>query len=499
MNNTGIYFYNLSITGIGVPGPEVGSHYGAVMISTNGVLLAGTITLQGDSRISARGSPGGSTIAGRITGTHALTFGMGGDASLLILTNHTNNWTGDTTIGVGITRVSDASTATTGVIPHGAGFGNVILFGGDANGDPAASTLDIFGFDTIINGLSSAGDISKDVVTNSNFPVTLSVGDNNQTATYAGTITANVSLAKIGSGTQTLGGINTYFGATAVNKGTLLVNGSHNGGGDYTVASGATLGGNGTISAKIQVPSGGILSPGVTIGTLHAGGLVDLSGTLQIKLQGASTSVLDSTNSLNINTGAVANFHLLANIATTQFQFANDVGSIGGNGNGQFSSVTFTTASGIPAPTLDHIDYSGNHLTLFVTPQSLRGNFNLDNTVDVNDISAMLQALTDLPAYMNGGNPAHLILSIADMNRLGDFDNLGNATTLSVNNKELQPMLDYIASLPGTSSLAQVPEPPSLLLLALGAVAACSLTLRVAPTVSDLPQRHIQFAAQFQN
>jgi autotransporter-associated beta strand protein len=52
------------------------------------------------------------------------------------------------------------------------------------------------------------------------------VGDNNATATFGGVISSDLSLTKIGTGTQTLTGTNTFTGVTNVNNGTLAVNGS---------------------------------------------------------------------------------------------------------------------------------------------------------------------------------------------------------------------------------------------------------------------------------
>ena len=89
------------------------------------------------------------------------------------------------------------------------------------------------------------------------------------TKTGAGTLNLGGSIVGGGStavtvngGTLALNGVNTYAGATTVNKGALLVNGSHSGGGGYTVASGATLGGTGTVVSAVSVDGGARLAPG---------------------------------------------------------------------------------------------------------------------------------------------------------------------------------------------------------------------------------------------
>jgi autotransporter-associated beta strand protein len=77
-----------------------------------------------------------------------------------------------------------------------------------------------------------------------------------------------VGLKKTGTGIMALSGTNTYTGPTSVNGGTLLVNGSI-GTNVVTVASGAMLGGTGTLNGAVTIQSGGTLAPGGSgIGTL---------------------------------------------------------------------------------------------------------------------------------------------------------------------------------------------------------------------------------------
>jgi autotransporter-associated beta strand protein len=175
----------------------------------------------------------------------------------------------------------------------------------DLNGRPSppySGTVDANSFRQEIGTLNDDGSGSG-VITNGTLG---NVGTNwlwidsaNSNSTFSGTIvksgTGMVAVQKDGTNsTLRLTGNNTYEGPTVVNEGSLLVNGSHTGGGAYTVGftanSGikgvATLGGYGTIStlSTITIISNGIVSAGdpaglggtFTVGSILDGGL-DLS------------------------------------------------------------------------------------------------------------------------------------------------------------------------------------------------------------------------------
>ena len=101
-----------------------------------------------------------------------------------------------------------------------------------------------------------------------------------------------------GPGALTLGGTNTFTGATTVNNGgALFVNGTHSGGDAYTIASGGTLGGIGTISGTNTVNVSGVIAPGalatnaLNIGTLTLPSLSTAGGgTFNFVLSNSATS-----------------------------------------------------------------------------------------------------------------------------------------------------------------------------------------------------------------
>lgn len=125
-----------------------------------------------------------------------------------------------------------------------------------------------------------------------------------------------VGILKRGAGTLVMAGNNTYDGLTEVAAGTLLVNGSHFGGGDYTVSGGTTLGGTGTIGSAILIASNAVMSPGNSIGTFTTTNNFTFStgGVLQIELDHvlAASDMLVVSGALDIS-GAILS---LTNLGT---------------------------------------------------------------------------------------------------------------------------------------------------------------------------------------
>lgn len=96
--------------------------------------------------------------------------------------------------------------------------------------------------------------------------------------TYSGNMVGSGSLTKTGAGKLIISGSNTYTGATAVNAGSLAVNGSL-GNTAVSVGSNATLQGSGSIGGSVTITSAGTLSPGNSIESLSMGALTFESGS----------------------------------------------------------------------------------------------------------------------------------------------------------------------------------------------------------------------------
>jgi autotransporter-associated beta strand protein len=246
--------------------------------ATYTITYSGAITLNSDVMLynpdTVTGAVNGGTVAvGNFTGTISGTGGIKKTGDGIIFLNApggtTSSYSGDTVVDAGFL-------VTGNTVPNGAGRGNVIVNSG--------GTYSISNNETI-NGLSGSGAIRPYGGT----VRTLTIGDNDQSSLFSGTIggtridtlgAINFNIAKTGTGTLTLSGANTYNGTTTVNGGTLLVNGSHttvgtNPGG-YTVNTGGTLGGTGSIARNITL-AGGTLAPGASIESLDITGTVSLN------------------------------------------------------------------------------------------------------------------------------------------------------------------------------------------------------------------------------
>jgi fibronectin-binding autotransporter adhesin len=133
---------------------------------------------------------------------------------------------------------------------------------------------------------------------------TWQIGGRNTSATFAGIIaeqnaSAITAIEKIGNGTWTLTGNNTFSGGLTVSGGTLQVNnssGSATGTNQVFVAEGATLSGNGSIGGLTVFDDNATLAPGNPTGTLTINNELDLSDsdTLQFGLGTNSDQVVVS-------------------------------------------------------------------------------------------------------------------------------------------------------------------------------------------------------------
>ncbi len=215
-----------------------------------------------------------------------------------------NTYAGTTTVSAGALRIASATalggTANGTSVASGAALeilGDtttaaepVTLNGGGGGGGGALRSLS--GTNTFAGPitLGSATRINSDggtLTLNSATPIdesyALTFGGAGDIAVSTPLQTGTAGLTKDGAGTLTFAAANTYTGATTVNGGTLLVNGSITS--DVTVVNGL-LGGLGAILGGVDVQAAGIISAGNSPGHLFVDGDYTQSGTMRAEIAG---------------------------------------------------------------------------------------------------------------------------------------------------------------------------------------------------------------------
>lgn len=245
------------------------------------VTLSGAITanLAPATFTSNAATAGSLLLTGQITGDSGLVLditSLGAAATSFNVTlgnsGTANNYAGHTVINLNAASGKSA-TLTLGApnqIPDGAGRGNVVI---NSNGS-GVGRLNMGGFNETINGLSGNGTV--DGV--SGAPV-LTVGGNNATATFSGSIVntaGSLALVKTGSGTQTLSGSNSFSGGATVSNGTLIATSASSLGvnSGLTVGNGATFAYQPTAAGALNLGTGAInLASGSRVRTALGGTL----------------------------------------------------------------------------------------------------------------------------------------------------------------------------------------------------------------------------------
>ena len=205
---------------------NLGSRTIANTITLSSGSLDGT-QLNGDKLVLQGGEVTGTVTSGALSKT--------GNGTVTLSGNNTH--TGGTTVSAGTLAVDSANAL---------GSGSVTLAGG---------SLDV-----------KSQTVAKDITLTANSSV---AGTN---GTITGIISGDSTLTKVGAGTLTLSGTNTFTGGTEINAGTLQVTGSIVG--SVVVSEGGALAGSGAVGA-ITVETGGTIGAGDVgvVGSLSADSL----------------------------------------------------------------------------------------------------------------------------------------------------------------------------------------------------------------------------------
>lgn len=229
------------------------------------------------------------TLSGVISGSGALTLqrsSTGATEFPVFLLSGNNTITGAITAGANSTvRLGTASALGT------TAAGTTVVSGGvlDLNGQTVgAEAIGLNG-----TGISSGGAlINSNTTTASSLSGAITLGSSSSvggagSATFSGAIGgAGFSLTKVGAGTVTLSGNNTYNGATTVSGGRLNISGTN--ASQISLASGTTLGGIGSTTGTLTTSAGSTIALN---GTTPASGLV-VSGA--VNFSGATALTFDA-------------------------------------------------------------------------------------------------------------------------------------------------------------------------------------------------------------
>ena len=359
---------NITVATLNIAGPyDFTLSSGTTFTFINGILKAGggastfsggTTINDSNAELPIRVDAAGDSLAINTKITGGLTLTKAG-AGLLSLGSAANDFTGSIYVDNGTLRLGAAN-----VIPFGVGKGNMIL--------ADLGIFDVGGIGGTINGLVGSGGVDNLVGAGS---YTLAVGSNDQTSAFSGVIrntSGSLALNKVGVGTLTLSGSNSFSGGVLVQNGVVaLVHGAAAGtgmvnvtgsgqallqGDGLSVLNAATLNGGGfTGDGTLKNPAGNNTWSGlvtlaadarinVTGGSLT---LPNLTGSFAIRKQGAGALVLPNATPLTL---------VRLGLASTD---AGGVIKIGNDASLGAGLVTFDTNS---SPTLQSLDATSHTL-----------------------------------------------------------------------------------------------------------------------------------------
>jgi len=263
------------------------SFFGALTGLSGSNYWGGSVTLNTACQIS---SVAPLNLAGIIGGPATLTK-IGGGA-LMFSGSTTNTYTGATFVNEGSLLLAKTVARASIHGPLVAGDGS----GGDLVRMTSAFQLETnvpvtVNFDAVFDVNSLSGTIGS-LAGLGNMTLgsaILETGADNTSTLFGGLISGSGALDKIGTGTLTLNGNNTYTLESFVLNGTLLVNGFQPDT-PLRVFSGATLGGSGQVNT-VRVTGGGTLAPGTSPGRFTASNTVfSAASTFIVELNGATVA-----------------------------------------------------------------------------------------------------------------------------------------------------------------------------------------------------------------
>ena len=231
--------------------------------SGRSVTWTGPVSVTADSIIQCDGSTAGITLSGGLTNN---------GFTLSSAANGTANTISGPISGSGTIMAATYATGTLNLNaanPFGGSFRSAL--GTLKIGDPNAlqnGTLDMNAADSGGVNLNNLNAVIGALTGTRNLALgsgTVSIGNNNTNTTYSGVLSGTGSLVKIGNGTLTLSGANSYAGTTSVNAGTLALGASN-----ILPATAVSIG-NATLDAATFTDTVGTLAVTSTSATIQLG------------------------------------------------------------------------------------------------------------------------------------------------------------------------------------------------------------------------------------
>jgi autotransporter-associated beta strand protein len=274
-------------------------------LAIGAVKPANTINAVGNAQITG-GNSGGATGIKNVTGNGNILLAVTASAGVFDLTGDMSTYGGTITISnAGGTFVRlNGSTTSDGSALATWNLGNGPM---DLN---IRTSCPLNNFGALQGGSSTT--LSGRGGSANNGPTTHSIGANNLSTEFDGIIqngngggSSTTSITKVGTGTLTLGGNNTYSGTTTLSSGAVLFNGSNSGSGSINVQSSGTLGGSGTLAGTVNVD--GTLQPGFgispAVATLTINNTINLNsdGTniMRVSHNSATSDKISGNNTVN--------------------------------------------------------------------------------------------------------------------------------------------------------------------------------------------------------
>jgi len=324
-------------------------------------------------------SGGNLSLNGTLTGSGSLTFGNS-SANNSIFLNLTNSLSSGTITMANSTNAVRFSSVNAGNANVAFVFNNA-----GANRDTVDFTTGTISF----GSLAGTGLIQANNATGTK---TISEGALNTDTTFSGAIgggSGTIALTKVGTGTLTLSGNNSYSGGTTISAGKIqITNASGSGIGTAAISvnggTSATLGGTGIATGAVTVDNGSHLAPGAitTASNFGSAGTITLSSASGLTLTNANMDFDLSTTAGGTNdkvalgtanlTFSTLNFNFAGTTldTTTAYTLISTTGSLSaGTVAGITSSFTNVTG-GSYAASYNFVAGTGLQVTFTAIPES---------------------------------------------------------------------------------------------------------------------------------